>query len=63
MSKIFNSPLDIDGQEIDMNVSLGVSVYPDDADTSEGLIVKADSAMYYAKENKTCYKIYNQDDM
>ena len=45
MSKVFDSPLQIESHEIPMRASIGISIYPDDADTSEQLIVKADDAI------------------
>jgi diguanylate cyclase (GGDEF)-like protein len=43
-------PFDIDGNEITITASIGVSLYPDDGDAAELLLKKADSAMYRAKE-------------
>ena len=60
MSDLFNEPLDIDGQEIIMRTSLGISIYPDHGKSLEELILKADSAMYEAKQNKIRYKIYEE---
>jgi diguanylate cyclase (GGDEF)-like protein/PAS domain S-box-containing protein len=34
-----------------VNVSIGISVYPDDGEDAETLIKSADTAMYHAKEN------------
>ena len=43
-------PFDLDGHEVHVNASIGVSVYPDDGLDSETLIRHADSAMYRAKQ-------------
>jgi diguanylate cyclase (GGDEF)-like protein len=43
-------PFDVDGNEITITASIGVSLYPDDGDAAELLLKKADSAMYRAKE-------------
>jgi diguanylate cyclase (GGDEF)-like protein/PAS domain S-box-containing protein len=40
----------IDGHAIKISASLGVSVFPDDADTAEAMLRNADLAMYKAKE-------------
>jgi diguanylate cyclase (GGDEF)-like protein/PAS domain S-box-containing protein len=40
----------IDGQELEVTASIGVSTYPDDGDDAELLLKHADIAMYYAKE-------------
>lgn len=37
------------GQKIDISLSIGVSFYPDDGDTINDLIIKADKAMYEEK--------------
>lgn len=40
--------------------SIGISVYPDDAEGVNRLINKADIAMYYAKKDgKNCYRFYD----
>ena len=41
----------IDGHDIRVTTSIGVSVYPDDGQDAETLISNADTAMYQAKEN------------
>jgi len=45
-------PLPVDGSIERIGCSIGISVYPDDADTAEGLIERADRAMYAAKSAK-----------
>jgi len=39
-----------DGREIGVMVSIGVSSYPKDADTPQGVVERADRALYAAKE-------------
>lgn len=41
----------IDEHEIFINVSIGISIYPDDANDIEELLRNADTAMYHAKDN------------
>jgi diguanylate cyclase (GGDEF)-like protein/PAS domain S-box-containing protein len=41
----------IDGHDLHVTTSIGVSVYPDDGSDAETLIKNADTAMYQAKEN------------
>jgi len=43
-------PLNINGHEIFINSSIGISIYPDDGHTVEELLRNADAAMYRAKE-------------
>jgi diguanylate cyclase (GGDEF)-like protein len=45
-------PLAIEGGPTKVSCSIGISVYPDDAETSEGLIALADKAMYASKLEK-----------
>ncbi|MGE5379813.1 MAG: histidine kinase N-terminal 7TM domain-containing protein [Methylocystaceae bacterium] len=60
--KIMNSlaePVIIDGNPVQIKVSIGFSVYPRDGDTVDTLINKADKAMYAVKEaTKNNYNIY-----
>ena len=42
-------PFDIDGQELFVSVSVGICLYPDDADDADVLLRHADAAMYLAK--------------
>jgi diguanylate cyclase (GGDEF)-like protein/PAS domain S-box-containing protein len=41
----------IENKSLDINVSIGVSTYPDDGQDAEGLMNRADNAMYEAKEH------------
>lgn len=41
----------IDGEQVFITASIGISVYPDDTDDSETLLGYADQAMYQAKEH------------
>ena len=43
-------PFDLQGHEVTVTVSIGISVYPDDAVDADTLIQYADTAMYRAKE-------------
>jgi diguanylate cyclase (GGDEF)-like protein len=52
------TPFYLDENEITITASIGVSLYPDDGDTTELLLKQADTAMYRAKElggNKYVY--------
>lgn len=46
-----NEELSAEDAEAYVTISVGVSVYPDDADTSEALLVQADKALYFAKSH------------
>lgn len=58
-------PLNKDGEQINLKISCGMSIYPDDADAINDLINKADKAMYHSKKNgrnmSTCYKDIEDD--
>jgi diguanylate cyclase (GGDEF)-like protein/PAS domain S-box-containing protein len=45
-----NEPHSIDGHDLDIAGSIGISVYPEDGEDAETLIKNADTAMYHAKE-------------
>jgi len=45
------APYRVDGNELHITTSIGISVYPDDGQTSSTLVKHADIAMYHAKEN------------
>ncbi len=45
----FTPPFNIDGHEIFISTSIGISVYPNDAEEMEQLIKQADDALYLAK--------------
>lgn len=50
--------LHIDGQEVRVGVSVGISIMPDQADNAERLIHLADLAMYEAKKSGTNKFVY-----
>lgn len=55
-NKIINSiqqPCSLEGQEIVISPSIGISIYPKDGDSSETLIKSADMAMYAAKRKRS----------
>jgi len=52
----------IDGKSLDVNVSIGVSTYPNDGPDAETLINKADTAMYEAKQiGRNNFQFFRQD--
>src|SRR6202521_394143 len=46
-----SAPHSIEGQDLHIDGSIGISVYPEDGEDAETLIKNADTAMYNAKEN------------
>ncbi len=64
----FNTPFFIDERVLTLTLSVGISIFPDDGDTSSDLLRKADSAMYYSKsDGRNTYTFFteqmNQDSM
>jgi len=50
-----SAPYDVDGQTIELGVSVGVAVAPDDGRTVEALLSRSDRALYRAKERRGGY--------
>lgn len=54
-------PIHIENTNITLEYSLGVAMYPEDADNRQDLIMYADDAMYYIKEHgKNDYYFHNK---
>ena len=52
----------LSGQEIAITASVGISLYPDDGETADGLIKNADAAMYHAKSvGRNNYQFYTRE--
>ncbi|WP_446458789.1 EAL domain-containing protein [Streptomyces rochei] len=52
------SPMDLDGLTLVLEASAGVAVFPDHALDAEGLLRRADVAMYQAKRDRTGVEVY-----
>jgi diguanylate cyclase (GGDEF)-like protein/PAS domain S-box-containing protein len=48
---LVNQPQSIEGHDLHVNASIGISIYPEDGEDAETLIKNADMAMYNAKED------------
>jgi len=54
-----SEPFDLQGQECHVGGSIGISLFPEDADDFETLLTQADEAMYLAKQSgKNTYKFF-----
>jgi diguanylate cyclase (GGDEF)-like protein len=54
-------PIRVAGQEIFVNASIGIAIYPDDGEDLETLLMHADTAMYKAKEHGgSSYQAYSR---
>jgi diguanylate cyclase (GGDEF)-like protein len=52
------SPLNLDGLTLVLEASAGVAVFPDHAKDAEGLLRRADVAMYEAKQDRSGVEVY-----
>lgn len=58
----FSTPFVIDNRELFVTASIGVTVYPFDDNSIEGLLKNADTAMYHAKERgRNAYQFYSTE--
>ncbi|SNS12291.1 putative bifunctional diguanylate cyclase/phosphodiesterase [Pseudomonas segetis] len=48
--EVIAQPYSIDGNSLNLSVSIGIALFPDDGKTAHELMVNADAAMYHAKE-------------
>jgi diguanylate cyclase (GGDEF)-like protein/PAS domain S-box-containing protein len=62
LHNLFSRPFEVNGQDISITTSIGISVYPLDAQDAENLIKDADTAMYHAKDlGRNSYQFYSKD--
>jgi diguanylate cyclase (GGDEF)-like protein/PAS domain S-box-containing protein len=60
--RALTAPHNIDNKNLDINVSIGVSTYPSDGQDAEGLINRADNAMYEAKQHgRNNYQFFRRE--
>ncbi|NOQ16577.1 MAG: EAL domain-containing protein, partial [Methyloprofundus sp.] len=58
----FRSPFKIEGRELIITISVGISVYPNDGTAPSELLRNADSAMYHSKEQgRNTYSFFTDD--
>lgn len=60
---INQSSLDYAGKTVSIRVSIGISTYPETAQTPETILNRADAAMYYAKQNGKNQIIKDSDEV
>ncbi len=59
---VFETPFILDDVSVDTTTSIGISMFPDDGESSEELMKKADIAMYDAKgSGRNSYQFYNTE--
>lgn len=55
----FVAPFDVNGHELYITASIGISLFPDDGRDMDTLVSNADLAMYQAKEGgRNCYRFF-----
>ena len=60
----FTEPLSIAGHQLYLSTSIGIAIYPDDAEDLETLTKKSDAAMYYSKSHgRNQFKFYSDGDV
>ena len=56
-----SEPFHINGRDVFLTASIGISLFPNDADNSIDLLKNADVAMYYGKSaGRNCYQFYSK---
>jgi len=58
--EMMRDPFMLEGRQVVLTTSIGISLYPDDGDNAATLMRHADSAMYHAKsQGRNNYQFYN----
>ncbi|MDP1557909.1 MAG: EAL domain-containing protein [Nitrosomonas sp.] len=59
INRLLEEPILIGAREVFISASIGISLYPENGNTYEDLLMNADTAMYRAKEQgKKCSRLY-----
>ena len=53
------APISVNNQDLYISASVGISIFPTDAQYAHNLIKFADEAMYKAKEHRNAFRFYN----
>ncbi|RMH43851.1 MAG: EAL domain-containing protein, partial [Gammaproteobacteria bacterium] len=60
--ELITTPFDLNGQDVNITVSIGISLYPDDAEDARSLLKYADTAVHAAKSSgRNAYQFYSHD--
>ncbi len=59
---VLRKPFHVDGHQATVTASIGVSLFPEDAEDVFGLVANADAAMYQAKDHgRNTYRFFSSD--
>lgn len=59
---VVEQPVNVNGQDLNISMSLGIAIYPENGRTTEELMKNADIAMYHAKEQgRNNYQFFSED--
>lgn len=62
IARSVSAPMEIEGKSISTSTSIGVSCFPQHTNTADELFVKADHALYQAKQKgRRIYQIYDEE--
>lgn len=61
IAELFDKPFNLEGLILDVSVSIGVAIYPFDAEDAQGLMQCADIALYSCKDHHHSYAIYKPE--
>ena len=62
ISQKMQEPYQLSNAEVHLSASIGIAIYPDDANNADELLKKADQAMYEVKANgRNGYQFYTQE--
>lgn len=59
--KVISEPFEINDRTYTVGASIGISVYPDDAEDAIALLRQADLAMYQAKSKQSGYEYFSEE--
>ncbi len=59
--KIISEPFEIGDRSYSVGASIGISIYPDDADDANTLLRQADLAMYQAKSKQSGFEYFSEE--
>jgi diguanylate cyclase (GGDEF)-like protein len=57
----FADPFEIESHTLRLGVSIGIALYPQDGSTSDELIRSADTALFEAKRERSCFRYFTYD--